>query len=557
MLGVTGFTAVFVLVGAISLVARRRLRELALLRTVGATPAQLRRLLGVETALVGLVAGIPGAVGGALAADAVAQRFRDVGVVPAQFPVRVNVGVLLAAVAAGVAISVVSGALAARRATTIAPTEALRETVTAPAGGVAFRIVAAVLTAAGGIGVLVFVPLRSNMGIGMSFVSAALLMCSIAAAGPLLARVFGTALGAVLGRGGATGRLAAATTRTQPRRVAAVALPLALMVAITVTLLGTSTLTGQVAEHQQAQRSAGADWQLAPRAGSGVPLPVAQRLARLPGATGVAATLPSTIMIDDHGKPEHHSAQGRYATGAPALDLDVTAGRLGTGMAVGADLAAGQGWQVGDRVTVWLPDASTASLRIDAVYQRVAGFGEVVLPAALVAAHDPRGLVGALYLRGDDRLAETVRHQYPQLTVIEAQRTVATRGIETQQAAFDALTAILLGFIAISVANAFAMAAIARRREFADLRLAGATARQVHAMAVRETLIAVCLGLALGWAVTTVVVGAYGLAQDGHWHPVVAPAGYAAVIGGTGLLGLVAGIVPTRLLVRRRALPAT
>jgi putative ABC transport system permease protein len=101
------------------------------------------------------------------------------------------------------------------------------------------------------------------------------------------------------------------------------------------------------------------------------------------------------------------------------------------------------------------------------------------------------------------------------------------------------------------------MAALGRRREFADLRLAGATARQVHTLAVRETLIAVCLGLLLGCAVTAAVVGAYGLAQDARWHLVVDPAGYAAVIGGTGLLGLVAGIVPTRLLVRRRALPAT
>ena len=56
------------------------------------------------------------------------------------------------------------------------------------------------------------------------------------------------------------------------------------------------------------------------------------------------------------------------------------------------------------------------------------------------------------------------------------------------------------------------MAALGRRREFADLRLAGATARQVHTLAVRETLIAVCLGLLLGCVVTAAVVGAYRLA---------------------------------------------
>ena len=48
VLGITGFAAVFVLTGTVSLAVRQRLRELALLRTAGATPRQLSRMLGLE-----------------------------------------------------------------------------------------------------------------------------------------------------------------------------------------------------------------------------------------------------------------------------------------------------------------------------------------------------------------------------------------------------------------------------------------------------------------------------------------------------------------------------
>src|SRR5262249_49331520 len=60
VIGITAFAAVFVLTGTVTLHVRQRLRDLALLRTVGATPGQLRRLLGLESVVLAGLAALPG-----------------------------------------------------------------------------------------------------------------------------------------------------------------------------------------------------------------------------------------------------------------------------------------------------------------------------------------------------------------------------------------------------------------------------------------------------------------------------------------------------------------
>jgi putative ABC transport system permease protein len=82
---------VFVLISTVALGARQRLRELALLRTTGATPGQLRRLLTLESIAIGVLAALPGCPAGVVIAHLIAARFRALKVVPAQFVVRDSV----------------------------------------------------------------------------------------------------------------------------------------------------------------------------------------------------------------------------------------------------------------------------------------------------------------------------------------------------------------------------------------------------------------------------------------------------------------------------------
>ncbi|MEU7800475.1 ABC transporter permease [Micromonospora arborensis] len=555
VIGITAFAAIFVLTGTVALGGRQRLRELALLRTVGATPGLLRRLLGVESVLVALLAAVPGCPIGVVLANLVAARFRELGAVPAQFTVRTNVGVLLAAVGAGVLVVFLSARIAGRRAARIAPTQALAETATAPGGGRNGRLLLAIPPAGAAIAVLTFVPMGGPLGMGMGFVSCALLLCAVAAAGPVLVRPLAAGAARLVGAAGVTGWLAGMVSRAETRRVTAVAVPLTLMFAINATMLLNSTLSTKLASEEQALRTAPAAAQVT--APGGLPLGTVERIAALPGVTGTAAVLPTRVVLNEGGKPEDHPAQGLFDAGTErALDLGVRQGALaGEGtFAASDDLADARSWRAGDNVDMWLADGEPVTLRLSAIYERSRGFGDVVLPARLVAAHDPRGLAAMVALRGDDVTAR-VRAALPALTVVPDSAAASAGDAQDQQAAWELLVLISLGFTAIAVVNTFAIAAGARRREYADLRLAGATAGQVWRMATREAVIVVAVGLLMGAAVTAIVVGAFSTAQDGRFRLIVDAGTYLGMLGGVGLLGLLAGSVPTRLVLRRGSLP--
>ena len=124
---VGGFVAVFVVSSTCAFAVTSRRRELGLLRAVGATPGQVRRLLLTETVLVALLAGVPGAVSGALAAPLLAGPFVAVGLEPAGFTVGVSWWALGVSVLVGWSSRATGVWLSARRAGRVPPLDALRD----------------------------------------------------------------------------------------------------------------------------------------------------------------------------------------------------------------------------------------------------------------------------------------------------------------------------------------------------------------------------------------------------------------------------------------------
>jgi putative ABC transport system permease protein len=320
----------------------------------------------------------------------------------------------------------------------------------------------------------------------------------------------------------------------------------------------------KVTADQQAARTASATVRVAATNGPGLPLDVAEQVSALPAVTGSAATIGTRVIVDLGGKPEDYPAQGLRVSGEQALDLGITAGSLedlgsagpAGAVAVSRPLAEERGWRIGDRPDFWLADGTRTPLTVVAVFENWRGFGELVLPAELAARHDPRGLVGALYLRGDSGVAEAVHAEWPALAATDARDPRGgTADVQNQQAAWELMVVISLGFTAIAVVNTFAIATSARRREFAGLRLIGATAPQLHRLLGLEALVTVAVALVMGCLVTGAVVGTFSMAQDGQWRLFADPLRYLVMVGGVGLLGLVAAAVPARLVVRRQSLP--
>lgn len=555
MAGITVFAALFVIAGTIAFAARQRLRELALLRTLGATPRQVRRLMGLEAWAIGVAAAVVGAPLGLWLAGWMGERFVATGAVPASLDVHGGALPLLIAVGAGLGVARLAAYFAARRVARIAPAAAMRESAAALAGGGIWRVVTGMVLSAGAVAVLVFTPMRGGIGVGMGFIGCALLICAAAALGPWLVRMVGAVLGGVIP--GVTGRLAASNTRRFPLRAAGAAMPLALLFALNATMLLNSTLLSDLTDQAAHARVASARATLTATGGPGLPLGAYQEAVKTPGVRDADATVPSEVMVRRGGKPQHYPAQGLYRTGGGVLDLEVTRGSLnglGDGVAVSTDLAGSQQWRVGDTVGLWLPDGTHVSRPVVALYGRSAGFGDMLLPGPLAAAHTARPLVSAVHLGqapGPAALTE-LRAQFPQLSAHGDATAHSRQDTEdaSQQAALRLLTGISLVFTAVAVLNTFAMAALGRRGEYAALRLLGATARQVRAMAAREAVLTVTAGLVVGAGIAAVVVGTFSNAQDGQWRLIVDPLWYAGLLAGTGLLGLAAAALPARLVLR-------
>jgi ABC-type lipoprotein release transport system permease subunit len=98
--------------------------------------------------------------------------------------------------------------------------------------------------------------------------------------------------------------------------------------------------------------------------------------------------------------------------------------------------------------------------------------------------------------------------------------------------------------------------ALRRRRELALLRLTGATTRQVRSMARWEATLIISMGLGIGLAIAATALLPLSHALTGGFRP-YAPAGwFAAILGVSALLALVALSVPTRRALRTRPVEA-
>lgn len=125
LLGVS--VAVFVVAGTFAFATEQRRREIGLLRAVGATPRQVRRMIIAEAALVGLLASGTGCLLGALATPVLRSWMTSHGVAPAWFSVPVTAPPLIIAFAVGVASALAGAAAASWRAARVRPGEALRD----------------------------------------------------------------------------------------------------------------------------------------------------------------------------------------------------------------------------------------------------------------------------------------------------------------------------------------------------------------------------------------------------------------------------------------------
>ncbi|GKQ34491.1 ABC transporter permease [Streptomyces sp. A012304] len=554
--GTSLLVAVLVVVGTFALTVQQRHRELALLRAIAATSGQIRKLLGREALLVGAAAGTVGALVGLPLGGWLHGRFVALGAVPATLEHSVGVFPPFAAVVATLLGAWAAARIASRRVARIRPAEALAEARaerTRPAWG---RVVAGLLLLAGG---AVLVALLSVLrtepaSTPVTFLAVVVLSTSVALLGPLLVRAATLFLAGPLRLTGPGGRLAKANLRGNAVRMASVVTPLTLLVGMACTVLFVQPTLGDAAR-AQAREGVLADWVVASH-GPGVPGEAARRLRTERDV--VTEVVRTTVRVG----LDKYAAQGVSPAGlARTWDPDVTAGSLDRlterTVAVSALAADQLHLTPGSTLKLTLGDGTPATLTVAAVYAKGLGFGDLTFAHDLLARHVDNPLSSSLLVSTDrtqTQLATTLR-EFPGLAVLSPDAADSLQA-ERQQANAEVnflAMGLVLAFTAIAVVNTLAMSVSERVREFALLRLAGATRRQVLRMLRLEALSVLLLATALGSGIALAVLTAFSVGMTGRAAPAVTPLVYVAVVAGAGLLALVATALPGRVALRVRA----
>ena len=294
--GLALFIAMFVVAGTMGLSIQQREREIALLRAVAATPGQIRRMIAWEAAIVALVGSAAGIWPGAILGRALAHALVRHGIAPPTFSVSVDGLQIAAVIGGGVTAALLAVLAAGRRAARVPPTHALAEAAVQPRLLGPGRVIGGLLALAGAVPLFaVSATTRApDTAAATSEMTALFLVLAVGFLGPIVARVAAGLLGPPLARLSPVGGfLASANLRTATRRFSSASTPLVLTVAMSCTLLF-STTTQDHAVSQQ--RQAGLSGELAVTStGPGLPAAALADVRATPGVRSAVAVTPTTL----------------------------------------------------------------------------------------------------------------------------------------------------------------------------------------------------------------------------------------------------------------------
>ncbi|WP_228989509.1 FtsX-like permease family protein [Streptomyces sp. DH8] len=564
--GVTGFVSVFVVASTFSFAVAQRRREFGLLRTAGATPAQVRRMVFTEAFVIGVLASAAGCWLGAAGAPRLAAWMADAGIAPAWFRIGEQTWPLHTAFWTGLFVALSGVVVSSWRAGRVGPTEALRESAVDSRAMPVSRWLIGGAVLATGLGLLSLALLDSPGDVlkrKTYITQPMLLIVGFALFAPVLVKPLTRLLTWLPARlPGATGMLARENASAGVRRTAAVAAPVIITVALAASLMGT-TATISAAKAGEAREQITADL-VATAGGEGRALPeeFVRRAGAVPGVT-VSATRSTGVTVLEEGvalvKSEAKAVDP--AAHAAVSHLPVVAGRL-------ADLDDGgivvnEEWlttEVGETVSVWLGDGRKADLRIAAVLSTGTGSNGVYLTERNAAGAPVDRVDLALPRDGADSAAAALRAaaKATGVQLLTGDRWVEAhypRSSENTRLGLWMILGIALVYTGIALANTLMMATSDRVRDLASLRLTGATKGQVLRLVGVEALVVVAVGAVLGAVVAGVnLLGVWSaLGLLGVWSDVVVPWGtVAAVIGASALLATVASVLPASFALRVR-----
>ena len=570
------FVGGFVIFNTLSITVAQRTRELATLRTLGASRRQVLRSVVLEALVTGLAASAVGLLAGIGLAKGLSSVFSSLGLSLPEAGLPVETRTVVVPLVLGTVLTVVAGLIPAVRATRVSPIAAVREGSAASQakGGKAGPIAAAVLGAVAA-ALLGYGFFAHGIAVGQRLLALVggflLLFVALAAVFSRLVRPLVAVLGAPFATlGGTSGSLASFNVRRNPGRTASTAAALMIGIALVsfISLFGRSLRNADTAAWRS---QVTADYVVTSENGWDAFAPVAADRA-----AGLAGVRLVSHVRGDRGRVGSANAGINGVdptTVGRVLDVSVTGEGLsqlrGREAIVKDRFAKANRIAIGDSFTFRGPDGRPTRLVAKGIFR--APKLDSLLSAIVVtnatfdrALPRPRDSYAFVDVAGEPsaRATKALEAAYAADQVVK----VETRDgfAESKSAWLSQVLNIIYVLLALSVivslfgiVNTLALAVFERTREIGMLRAVGMSRRQARRMIRHEAMMTSLLGAALGLpvgillaALATRGLHGYGLALS---VPVPSLATFVVV---SLVVGVLAAVLPARRAGRLNVLAA-
>ena len=576
--GIALFVGSFVIANTLAITVAQRMRELATLRTLGATRRQILGSVILESVVVGLLGSVIGLFLGVGIAAGLTALLKATGVDLPDHSLVLSMRTIVVSLGVGTLIALLASLRPAVRATRVEPIAAVREGAVMPASRFArYAVPTSAVVGTASIALFSYGVFASDVDIKtrmVTLVAGVLLMfVGVAMIATRIVRPLAFVLGAPGARfGGSAGKLARENAVRNPSRTAstaaAVMIGLALITFVAVIGQGLKSSFSDavntlfVADYSV---SAGAN-------GDPLTSKAADAVATAPGVSAVsqmrsgeAKVGGKTIFVTGVDASLTKVVDVEWKSGSNAVPAELGT----TGAFVVERYADDNSLKVGSPLAIETPTGQVIRVHVTGIVDPPKGgspFGEVSISNAAFDAsfanHDNEFTfvnVDGGPSEANTAVLEKSLAGFP-AAVVETRdefRTSRTSDITQTLQILYALLGLSVIVSLFGVINTLVLSVFERTRELGMLRAIGMTRRQVRRMIRHESIVTALIGAALGIGVgmflavlTTTALSQYGVVFS-------VPYGTLVVFVGIAILaGMLAAILPARRASRLNVLEA-
>lgn len=501
----------FVIYNTFSITVAQRTKETALLRAIGAKRRQVMRSIKLEAVFTGVFASAIGVVLGIATAQGLRSVLNAFGVELPSADAVIAPRTIVVSMLVGIVVTYVAAWLPARKASKVAPIEALRDNAHDTTASSKRRIVLGTVTL--GLGGLFMLQGLSGAGVSSVGLGALGVFLGVSMLGPIVARTFARIVGWPLPKvRGMAGTLARENAMRNPRRTSATASALMIGVAL-VAFITVFAASAQASIETAIEKAMKSEWIVSTQYGMGGLSPEATKaVAALPetGATNAVRFFDPEV----GGKAKTSSAVDP-ATIEESVKLDLQSGtfsKLGKHeVGVHVDEAKAQNLKVGSTVSMFFPETGKQKLKVVAVYGTKEPFGAYTISMQAFEANVTTHVDNLVFVttaggfsQAQARTAiETALQDYPTaelMTEDEFKGSIAGQISQILNLVY-VLLAMALVIALFGIANTLALSVYERTREFGLLRAVGMSRKQVRSTVRWESVLIALLGTTLGTAI--------------------------------------------------------